>query len=229
MKLIKPEIKEKVLRTIDTILEEIEIQGKKPNINDIIDIIILGKNFHDQENLENIVDVINNDIQNDQHTLFLLPDVIYEGQKVHQEYILKKSGYIKKIDMPEYRRFFIFNIDELKKYMKENSSKTQDNKIKLTIDSKNKTISKTLRDGEIVYNFRKFDGKNKRFEYLIKIVQNKKIGASKLSKTTYQNISSEISNINKNIKTELKLKENLITNKGNTGYEINKSFDIELI
>ncbi|MCX6717728.1 MAG: hypothetical protein NTU76_03585 [Candidatus Taylorbacteria bacterium] len=96
-----------------------------------------------------------------------------------------------------------------------------DNKIILKIDKENKTITKDLSNKNLICTFRKGTAKNKRFEYIIILAKsNKKIGAKKLSKTTYQNISTEIDSINERLKDSLGLTKKVIKNDNNSGYEI---------
>lgn len=101
-------------------------------------------------------------------------------------------------------------------------------KIIIKIDTARKTIARETSGGTLEYQFRKSDGINKRFGYIIMIAQNPKVGAKKLSNASYQSISSEIIEINTIIKQELKLTQDLIINEGNSGYEINKPYEIEL-
>lgn len=111
---------------------------------------------------------------------------------------------------------------------KEIGSVDQNKKIIIKIDTAKKTIARETGKETLEYQFRKSDGKNKRFEYIVTIAQNPKVGAKKLSNATYQSISSEIMEINEIIKQGLKLTQDLIINKGNSGYEINKMYEIEL-
>lgn len=79
------------------------------------------------------------------------------------------------------------------------------------------------------HSFRKATGANKRFEYLIKIYKNPKIGGSDLGSSTLQNVSKELKKLNVIIKNKLKLSDDLIINNGNSGYEINNKYKIEFI
>jgi len=103
------------------------------------------------------------------------------------------------------------------------------NKILIKIEQEKKEVSIENNGRILKYPFRKSDGMSKRFEYLVTIAQNPKVGARKLSTTTYQNISSEISEINKNIKEALKLKKDLIVNERNSGYQINDLYEIDFV
>lgn len=101
-------------------------------------------------------------------------------------------------------------------------------KIIIQINEEQKEISRNKKDKILKYRFRK-SGKNIRFEYILTISKNTKTGAKKLSNKTYQNISTEIKNINKIIKKELQLTNDLITNNNNTGYCINDVYIVEFI
>ena len=114
---------------------------------------------------------------------------------------------------------------------KKDLNNTQEsNKIILIINTDKKTIARKTQNETLEYQFRKSDGKNKRFEYLIMITQsNSKVGANRLGNTTLQNISSELKNINEIIIKKLKLTKDLIVNYNNSGYEINKVYQIDLV
>lgn len=102
-------------------------------------------------------------------------------------------------------------------------------KIILKINTEKKIITRESENKIFEYSFRKANGKNKRFEYVVKIVQNPKIGAKELNNKSYQTTSSEIGEINNIIKDKLKLVEDLIINDGNSGYEINNKYGIDFI
>lgn len=102
-------------------------------------------------------------------------------------------------------------------------------KIILKINTDKKIITRDCENKVFEYSFRKAKSKNKRFEYVIKIVQNSKIGAKELNSKSYQTTSSEIREINNALKDKLKLVENLIVNHENSGYEINNKYGITII
>ena len=108
----------------------------------------------------------------------------------------------------------------------EKTNSMSNNKTILDIDKKNKTISKDSGEKKLVCPFRsKATGKNKRFEYVVKLTQNeKKWGGSKLSDTSSQNISTEITKINQRLIDDLDLIHDVIKNDNNSGYEIDKNF-----
>ena len=103
------------------------------------------------------------------------------------------------------------------------------NVITLKIDTDRKVVTRETEKGTLELAFRRSSGKNKRFEYLVKIAKNPRIGSKELSDTGYQNVSSEIGKINKNTKEKLKLIEKLIINTDNTGYEINGLYKIDFM
>lgn len=102
-------------------------------------------------------------------------------------------------------------------------------KIILKINTDKKIITRESDNKIFEYSFRKAKGKNKRFEYVVKIAQNPKIGAKDLNSKSYQTTSSEIKEINDTAKEKLKLIEDLIINHGNSGYEISNNYGIDLI
>jgi hypothetical protein len=110
-----------------------------------------------------------------------------------------------------------------KGYGEQKSVEINTKKITLKINKLRKEVKKDF-NGKVVSCF--FRGKvNKRFEYLVKLAKNnEKIGASDLSKTSYQNISTEIDKINERLVTDLELNQNVIKNDGNSGYEIDRDF-----
>ncbi len=71
--------------------------------------------------------------------------------------------------------------------------------------------------------FRKTGGKNKRFEYILKIAQGSKMAASKLN-SNFQTLSKEIDEINNRIEIDLALTKRFIVNDKNSGYEINERY-----
>ncbi|HNW71679.1 MAG TPA: hypothetical protein PKZ36_00285 [Candidatus Paceibacterota bacterium] len=140
--------------------------------------------------------------------------------------------------------FLILEIINWKLYKKNLLSFLQINKLKLSsndtkkidngniilmIDEVKKEIFRKD-NNKFIHRFRKTHGKNKRFEYIINIYNNPKIGGSDLAKGgTLQNLSKEINNLNKKIKTELRLSEKIIVNDDNTGYQINDKYNIEFM
>lgn len=118
-----------------------------------------------------------------------------------------------------------FEIDVLKSKLK---SRYENGKIIiLQINEERKEIIR--KDTRFKHSFRKVKGRNKRFEYLVKIYQNPKIGGTDLGSTTLQNISKEIKLINNTLKSKLKIPYKLIVNDDNSGYEISDKYHIEPI
>ncbi len=131
------------------------------------------------------------------------------------------KGYLDKIFVSSNTE----NLHKLKEFVAEIESvkKTKDNnKIILEIHKKSKTISKDSEGVNLSCPFRRTNGKNKRFEYIVKLAQNTKIAGSKLSSTSAQNISMEIKKINKRLLDKLDLTKNVIKNHDNSGYEIDR-------
>jgi len=83
---------------------------------------------------------------------------------------------------------------------------------------------------KFICKFRKIHGKNKRFEYIIKIYHKPQISGSDLAGAgNLQNLSKELREINNTLKDKLKLSEDFILNDNNTGYKINDKYHIEFI
>lgn len=96
-------------------------------------------------------------------------------------------------------------------------------KIALEINKEEKSVRNMVNNK--TYAFRKSGGKNKRFDYLVAIVNNsKKVAGRKLSPDiTAQALSGEIDKINENIKSSLDLVEKIIINDNNSGYGKNEN------
>ncbi len=107
---------------------------------------------------------------------------------------------------------------------KKESQFSTSSKIILKIDKKDKKIIKNCNNKTLSCAFRGGNGKNKRFEYIVKLAQGKKISGSKLSNTSAQNLSTEIGKINKRLTVDLELVYDVIKNDNNSGYEINRDF-----
>lgn len=102
--------------------------------------------------------------------------------------------------------------------------KIEDNKITLAINEKIKKITQKS-NPKLSFSFRLYGGKNKRFEYLLIIAGNERISGKELDPNiTPQALSGEIREINNNLKKALKLKNEIIINNNNSGYEANKDF-----
>lgn len=112
-------------------------------------------------------------------------------------------------------------------YNKENKNK------KIILQIKKERFEIIKKDSGFSYSFRKIEGNNKRFKYLIKIKEKPQISAKDLMEhsdtKTMQNLSKEISKLNEIIKKKLNIEDQLILNKNNTGYEINEKYEIEFI
>jgi len=138
-------------------------------------------------------------------------------------YYLKSGG--KLYDNRSIKKSALVVIDDLIETIEKDggSNITAKNKTTLKINKKNKTISKDSIKN-LVCSFRKVNGKNKRFDYIVKLAQNEKIGGSKLSDTSAQNLSTEIGKINMRLINDLDLTHNVIKNDNNSGYEIDRDF-----
>lgn len=104
-------------------------------------------------------------------------------------------------------------------------------KIVLLIDKERRAVQRE--DTDTKYTFRLKSGQNKRFEYLIKILEESKISGEALKDYndtgSIQNVSKEIQKINKTLNKVLNLTNNIIINPNHSGYEINEKYILKLI
>lgn len=146
------------------------------------------------------------------------------------------------IYMGDEKDFLILEIINWKLYEKNLLSFLEINKFKLSTDNIKKIESAesifiinedrkeiSRKDNKkFKHEFRKIHGKNKRFEYIIKIYNIPQISGSKLAGVgNLQNLSKELREINNTLKDKLKLSEDFILNDNNTGYKINDKYHIE--
>lgn len=170
--------------------------------------------------------------------VFLIKHFFALNEEWFALYPEKRKG----LDGPDEQKFWADKNQELQalnlkfydlyiKFLKTASQRVQSggsrSKISITIDESKKEVIRQSDDDRLVHAFRR--GKNKRFETLLKISKNPKIGASELSNNT-QNLSKEIGKINNLLKDKLRLTTPIIINRGGkSGYEIDlEVYDLSL-
>ena len=230
-----------IRKFIEVILCEVELRDIKPR-NEMTLVSILSKKFEHPNDLENILERINEGEKHKIVSVVFKSDVdqikpCFEGslenlaelEKVRHLHFMNHE-----FEQEKYFYFLIKDLERLKE-IKETTDKAlvvpTDKRIILKIDTEAKTITRDDRKKLLQFSFRKVRGRNKRFNYLIKIAESPfGIIARKLDTTTSQNISSEIAKTNKETKKLLKLPEYLIVNKGGSGYKINRAiYDVEFV
>ncbi len=119
-------------------------------------------------------------------------------------------------------------IKDTRKPIINNKGEIKKDKINLTINKTEKSILRE--DNNKKHQFRKTKN-NIRFNFLIKIIQNKISPSRKLSKNSYSYVSGEITEINNILKEKLNLIETIIiNNEEESGYRIDENFyNIKLI
>ena len=144
----------------------------------------------------------------------MTPDGAYSSKRLGS-YMIKVPKYEQK-DLPVVIRVFSSSISEIYKGF------NNEDVITLILDTNKREIYRKGLKNIGIYSFQ--NGRNKRFERLVQIVKEKRSGSSLLGGATYQNLSSEISAINKVMAKRLNLTHDLIINNSRTGYEINFTF-----
>lgn len=177
-------------------------------------------NFSSENEIDDKTQLASIRLHTKQFTHFFLDCARVRKIKGWEGYYLSSGG--KLYNNTSIKKSALVVIDDLIETLKEKVK--DDNKTTLKINKKNKTISKDSSGENIVCVFRKVNGKNKRFEYIVKLAQNEKISGSKLSNTSSQNISTEITKINLRLIDNLDLTHDVIKNDDNSGYEIDRNF-----
>lgn len=104
-------------------------------------------------------------------------------------------------------------------------------KIILLINREKMTVQRE--DTNIKYTFSIRNGQNKRFGYLIKIIQESNVSGEELkdynNTGSLQNVSKEIKKINTTLNKMLNLTNDIIINPNHSGYEISEKYILKLI
>jgi hypothetical protein len=133
----------------------------------------------------------------------------------------KIASYLSKIVFVGNQRMLL-KLKAFLAQMAEEENRSQQSML-LKINVHAKKITRDVDQKTLFSQFRTVNRRNKRLDYIVAIARsNKPIAASVLSSTTHQSTSGEITAINKKLKQDLLLIEDVIKNDGATGYEINR-------
>lgn len=243
IKELSKNIQAEIREVIEIILDEIELQNIE-TMGGMFFVRILGKKFKYQGDLGKIIEKINKEIAPQVLHVFYREDLdninIMFSASMSAESLTKLREVRSTFDLGlgiEGEDCFYFLIEDLEKLKEIKTKIDEASGVEKTILQISKERKEIMRKDNHKFkrSFRSPQGKNKRFEYLIKIYDNPKISGRDLEPDPdligkkLQNLSKEIRKMNGSFKNKLNLPDNLIVNESNSGYEINSKYYFEFI